>query len=222
MHPRTPRHSASWQTGQLQSKFRAVGFDSLCLSVFLSGLGPGSVPELWLPGGAARIRHQPGEAPGQLKQAAGRLSHCSMGKWQALDSPLLASCWSWPEPAMVHGEAGAWAPLCWAEELVGIGQLWDEPRPRRGASGLRPHCRASPGAAQEMWAGDRVRGYECTQASPPLCVSCCKTSLLCCLACFVDSSGKTCPSVRIGVTSPTACAALIKWLRSRGFDLFLK
>ena len=42
------------------------------------------------------------------------------------------------------------------------------------------------------------------------------------LTCFSYSSGKTYPSVRIGVTSPTACAALIKWLCSRGFDLFLK
>lgn len=68
-----------------------------------------------------------------------------------------------------------------AEMLVGTGQLWDEPKPHHGASELRPHCRAGPGAAQEVWAGDGVRGYECTQGSLPLHVSCWKTSLLCCL-----------------------------------------
>lgn len=139
---------------------------------------------------------------------------------------------------MVRGEGGGTGATALgrgagrqrAEEPAGSRQLWDEPKPHPGPSEFRPHCRAgprAPGAAREMRAGDGVRGYECGQASPLLflCVGkqvCFAAFVVLPFTCFSKASGKTYPSVRIGVTSPTACAALIKWLCSRGFDLFLK
>lgn len=83
-----------------------------------------------------------------------------------------------------------------------------------------------PGAAREMWAGHGARGYECRQTSPSFYFVgkhvCFTTFIDLPLTCFSNSSEKPQPGVGRGVTSPAACAALIKWLHSRGFDLFLK
>lgn len=120
-------------------------------------------------------------------------------------------------------------------------QIWDEPKIHARVRGsalaavLAPGHLVMPGRCvwavdgecglgTGIWAGDGVGGPSADRLLPHAFIFVGKQ------VCFVfvsssrfsNSSGKTSLGARRGVTSPTACAALIKWLRSRGFDLFLK
>lgn len=96
----------------------------------------------------------------------------------------------------------------WRERVPFVTPRWSSVPGRRGLG---------PGRGAAVWArfSPRSAGFVGKHV-------CSAVFVVLPLARFSDSSGKTYPSVRKGVTSPTACAALIKWLRSRGFDLFLK
>jgi len=171
----------------------------------------------------------PGKAPGQLEQVGG-------GSAAALLQ--LREAWkhfSVPSKRDVLGLGQSQARCVVRRGLrtpvLGRGagwRLWDEPTPRPGASELTSSDRAAPkGPGDAGWGrGEGLR-------VPAGCSSlvffsfvgkqvCFAAFAILPLARFPNPSGKTHPSVRRGGPSPAAPAALRKWLRCGGFDLFLK